>query len=219
MSSLSNSPFLSSKSFLNTIKYLKISFFILLVLGSIFKSLFLLGILKDNFVLKDLLLIAGIAGLAIIYIISSLNKKGVLIIAFNYLIALFLIGSLFFFSGYPGGKTMLYLSMGMIPLLILAISFGKKSENEFEINNLSTFEHPGVALENKENAQILFQTINELTENQKTAFILSKLDGLNNPEIAEIMNVSISSVESFIFRAKASLKEKLSTKFENYRKK
>jgi hypothetical protein len=130
MSSLSNSPFLSSKSFLNTIKYLKISFFILLVLGSIFKSLFLIGIIKDNFVLKDLLLIAGIAGLAIIYIISSLNKKGVLIIAFNYLIALFLIGSLFFFSGYPGGKTMLYLSMGMIPLLILAISFGKKSENE-----------------------------------------------------------------------------------------
>lgn len=97
--------------------------------------------------------------------------------------------------------------------------FGKKAENEFEINNLSTFEHPGVALENKENAQILFQTINELTENQKTAFILSKLDGLNNPEIAEIMNVSISSVESLIFRAKASLKEKLNTKFENYRKK
>jgi hypothetical protein len=130
MSSLFNSPFLASKSFLNTLKYLKICYFILLVLGSIFKSLFLLGILKDNFVLKDLLLIAGIAGLAIIYIISSLNKKGVFIIAFNYLIALFLIGSLFFFSGYPGGKTMLYLSMGMIPLLILAISFGKKSENE-----------------------------------------------------------------------------------------
>ncbi len=97
--------------------------------------------------------------------------------------------------------------------------FGKKSENDFEINNFSNFEHPGIALENKENAQILFQTINELTENQKTAFILSKLDGLNNPEIAEIMNVSISSVESLIFRAKTTLKEKLSTKFENYRKK
>jgi hypothetical protein len=145
MSSLINSPFLSSKSFLNTIKYLKISFFILLVLGSIFKSLFLLGIVKENFVYKDnfenfvfrdLLIIAGNAGLAIIYIISSLNKKGVLIIAFNYLIALFLIGTLFFFSGYPGGKTMLYLSMGIIPLLILAISFGKKSENEITIDEL-----------------------------------------------------------------------------------
>jgi hypothetical protein len=76
------------------------------------------------------MLTIGNTGLAITYIISSVNKKGVFIIAFNYLIALFLIGTLFFFMHYPGGKTMLYLSMGIIPLLILAISFGKKSENE-----------------------------------------------------------------------------------------
>jgi uncharacterized membrane protein len=31
---------------------------------------------------------------------------------------------------YPGGKTMLYLSMGIIPLLISALLFGRKSENE-----------------------------------------------------------------------------------------
>lgn len=97
--------------------------------------------------------------------------------------------------------------------------FGKKSENIKEIERLSNFEHPGIDLVNKENAAILFSTINELTENQKTAFILSKLDGLSNPEISEIMNVSISSVESLIFRAKANLKEKLSNKFKNYRKK
>jgi len=97
--------------------------------------------------------------------------------------------------------------------------FGKKSENESELNNISTFEHPGIALENKENAAILFKVINELTENQKTAFILSKLDGLSNTEISEIMNVSISSVESLVFRAKTTLKEKLRNKFENYRKK
>lgn len=97
--------------------------------------------------------------------------------------------------------------------------FGKKSENKQEINAISTFEHPGIDLVNKENAEILFKVINELTENQKTAFILSKLDGLSNPEISEIMNVSISSVESLVFRAKSTLKEKLSIKFENYRKK
>lgn len=97
--------------------------------------------------------------------------------------------------------------------------FGKKTENEYEIQNISNFEHPGILLENKEKAQILYGVINELSENQKTAFILSKMDGLSNPEIAEIMSVSISSVESLIFRAKASLKEKLSKKFETYRKK
>lgn len=97
--------------------------------------------------------------------------------------------------------------------------FGKKSENEQELNNISTFEHPGIALEKQEEASILFKVINELTENQKTAFILSKLDGLSNPEISEVMNLSISSVESLVFRAKVALKEKLSSKFENYRKK
>jgi RNA polymerase sigma-70 factor (ECF subfamily) len=97
--------------------------------------------------------------------------------------------------------------------------FGKKSRNEFEIQNISNFEHPGILLINKEKSEILFGVINELSENQKTAFILSKIDGLSNPEISEIMSVSISSVESLIFKAKASLKEKLSKKFEDYRKK
>jgi hypothetical protein len=72
----------------------------------------------------------GNAGLSIIYIISSVTKKGVFILAFNYLIALFLIGTLFFFMHYPGGKTMLYLSMGIIPLLIFILLLRKKSENE-----------------------------------------------------------------------------------------
>lgn len=96
--------------------------------------------------------------------------------------------------------------------------FGQKSNNEFEIQNSSNFEHPGILLEQKENSKILFSVINELSENQKTAFILSKLDGMSNPEISEIMQLSISSVESLIFRAKATLKEKLSKKFEYYRK-
>jgi RNA polymerase sigma factor (sigma-70 family) len=97
-------------------------------------------------------------------------------------------------------------------------SFGKgRIENEgFQIGH---FEHPGILLENQENAKILFDVINTLPENQKTAFILSKLDGLSNPEIGAVMDVSISAVESLVFRAKAALREKLAAKFENYRKK
>ena len=96
--------------------------------------------------------------------------------------------------------------------------FGKKSQNEQEYLNKATFEHPGILMENKEEAAILFEVINTLTENQKTAFLLSKLDGLSNPEISEIMQLSISSVESLIFRAKVALQDKLSEKFNNYRK-
>jgi RNA polymerase sigma factor (sigma-70 family) len=97
--------------------------------------------------------------------------------------------------------------------------FGKKSQNEIDYLNASHFEHPGILLENKEKAAVLYGVINELTENQKTAFILSKIDGLSNPEISEIMQLSVSSVESLIFRAKSTLKEKLAIKFEEYRKK
>ena len=97
--------------------------------------------------------------------------------------------------------------------------FGKKSQNEFEISNVSNFEHPGILLENKEKSKLLFEIINELGENQKTAFLLSKVDGLSNPEIAEIMKLSVSSVESLVFRAKSTLKEKISNKFKEYRKK
>jgi RNA polymerase sigma-70 factor (ECF subfamily) len=96
--------------------------------------------------------------------------------------------------------------------------FGQKSENEREYLNTTNFEHPGILMENQEAAAQLFAVINTLTENQKTAFLLSKLDGLSNPEIAEIMELSISAVESLIFRAKATLQEKLAKKFIEYRK-
>ena len=97
--------------------------------------------------------------------------------------------------------------------------FGAKSDTEKEIQNTSNFEHPGVLLEDQENAAILFSAINELNDAQKTAFLLSKLDGLGNAEIAAIMEVSISAVTSHLFRAKKILREKLEKKFENFRKK
>lgn len=97
--------------------------------------------------------------------------------------------------------------------------FGSKSRNEKEYVNVSNFEHPGILLENKEKAAILYAAINELTPNQQTAFILSKIDGLGNVEISEIMQLSISSVESLVFRAKAALQEKLAKKFDEHRKK
>jgi len=97
--------------------------------------------------------------------------------------------------------------------------FGNKSDSEKELQNISHFEHPGIALENQERAAILFKEINKLTENQKTAFLLSKLDGLSNPEIATIMELSISSIESLVFRAKKELNESLGNIFEEYRKK
>lgn len=72
---------------------------------------------------------------------------------------------------------------------------------------LSDFHHPGIELDNKEKAAILFKAIQQLPENQKVAFVLNKVEGLSYQEVAEIMKTSLSAVESLLHRAKTNLKE------------
>lgn len=74
------------------------------------------------------------------------------------------------------------------------------------------FEHPGYLAEEKEKAETLYETIDGLAENQKIAFTLTQIDGHSYIETAEIMGVSISSLESLVFRAKANLKKRLKNK-------
>ena len=71
------------------------------------------------------------------------------------------------------------------------------------------FVHPGVKMENSEDAKLLFRVMDELTENQKTVFILTQIDGLPQQEVADIMKVSRKSVESLLQRAKATMRIKL----------
>lgn len=75
--------------------------------------------------------------------------------------------------------------------------------------------HPGVALENKERSRVLFSAIDRLSENQRTAFLLSKIEGKSYQEIAEIMQTSISSIESLLHRAKSNLKKQLGHYYKN----
>ncbi len=64
-------------------------------------------------------------------------------------------------------------------------------------------------LERSENKMMLKHAINALPENQRIAFILSKYQDLSYKEIAEVMSVSLSSVESLLFRAKSNLQHYL----------
>lgn len=81
------------------------------------------------------------------------------------------------------------------------------------------FEHPGVLMENKENAKNLFKVIDILPENQKTAFILSYIEELPRQEVADIMELSLKAVESLLQRAKAALRKKLDAHYPGRRKK
>jgi RNA polymerase sigma factor (sigma-70 family) len=71
------------------------------------------------------------------------------------------------------------------------------------------FVHPGVLAENKERAAYLFKAIEQLPENQKIAFVLQKVEGLNQRDIASIMEVKEGAVESLLMRAKLNLKKSL----------
>ncbi|MDP5140487.1 MAG: RNA polymerase sigma factor [Spirosomaceae bacterium] len=89
--------------------------------------------------------------------------------------------------------------------------FGKNDEL---LHQSPDFEHPGVVAENKELSQTLFEAISKLPDNQRIAYTLVNVEGLSYVETAEAMDITKSSVESLIFRAKGNLKKLLKTYYE-----
>ena len=77
------------------------------------------------------------------------------------------------------------------------------------------FYHPGVALEDQERAALLYRAIDKLPEKQKTAYILTRIEGLSNPEAARIMTSSVGAVESLQQRAIANLKSELAATYND----
>lgn len=68
---------------------------------------------------------------------------------------------------------------------------------------------PDKIMQEKESMQEVFQALNSLPDNQRVVFTLSKIDGYNNAEIAEIMNTSKIAVESLVSRAKMKVSKEL----------
>lgn len=67
-------------------------------------------------------------------------------------------------------------------------------------------------LEEQEQIKLLHKAIDKLPENQRTALILNKYEELSYKEIADVMGVSLSSVESLLFRTKNNLEKIFNTK-------
>lgn len=67
----------------------------------------------------------------------------------------------------------------------------------------------------KENLKEINYVLNKLPDNQRIAFTLSKMQGYNNHEIAEIMKTSTVAVESLIYRAKKRVEENLKKMLKN----
>ena len=78
------------------------------------------------------------------------------------------------------------------------------------------FFHPGVALDKKEDAAVLFMAMRKLPEKQRTAFLLHKMEGLTNKEIAAVMKTSLLAVESLQVRAKNNLRNHLKEYYKKH---
>jgi RNA polymerase sigma-70 factor (ECF subfamily) len=88
-------------------------------------------------------------------------------------------------------------------------------EKEKTADDSNSTESPQDILENNEKLEIINQAIDKLAKNQKIAFVLYKYEDLSYKEIAEVMKISLSSVESLLFRAKKNLQKTLVNYFKN----
>ena len=78
-----------------------------------------------------------------------------------------------------------------------------------EKEQVPDFHHPGISLDNKERAAVLFKAIEGLPENQKSAYTLHKLEGLSYRDVSEVLNTTVSAVESLMSRANQNLRKQL----------
>lgn len=87
-------------------------------------------------------------------------------------------------------------------------------KNDEQIIDPPDFFHPGVKLENKENAAELFKAMKKLPANQKTAFVLNKIEGLSYADIGDIMELSTTAVDALLQRSRQNLKKHLKIFYE-----
>ena len=79
----------------------------------------------------------------------------------------------------------------------------------------SSSSKPDVITEVSERRQVLQSALASIPRNQRTAFVLSKYDGLSYEEIASTMKTSASAVTSLIHRAKKNLQKRLGKYYES----
>jgi len=68
---------------------------------------------------------------------------------------------------------------------------------------------PDLQAQNADTQQALRSALEALPENQRSAFVLSKIEGLSYQETAETLGITVSACESLIHRARLNLRDRL----------
>ncbi len=73
----------------------------------------------------------------------------------------------------------------------------------------NTNENPEFILEEKQFQEKLDKALNSLPENQRTTFLMNRIDGLKYAEIAQLEDVSVKAIEKRMHLALKNLREKI----------
>jgi RNA polymerase sigma-70 factor (family 1) len=84
-----------------------------------------------------------------------------------------------------------------------------KFERRMSIKEAQMEENPEYIYREEEFKERLEEVVSELPEKQRAVFLLSRIDKMKNKEIAELLDISIKTVEKHLSNSLKSLKEKL----------
>lgn len=74
----------------------------------------------------------------------------------------------------------------------------------------------GEGAEQREMHRMLHKAIQQLPENQRIAFVMTRIDGMSYAEVAQVMNLSESAVDSLTQRARQNLRKYLASFYKDF---
>tara|TARA_Y100001951_G_scaffold88695_1_gene80449 strand:- start:241 stop:519 length:279 start_codon:yes stop_codon:yes gene_type:complete len=78
-----------------------------------------------------------------------------------------------------------------------------------DTSTLRELESPEANLEREDLRRVIYQAIEELPEELKTAFSLREFSGLSYEDITEVMDCPVGTVRSRIFRAREAIDKRI----------
>jgi RNA polymerase sigma-70 factor (ECF subfamily) len=91
-----------------------------------------------------------------------------------------------------------------------------KAGTEHRLRLVGHGEEAGARAERIEAAGVLQQLVGILTPQQRSAFVLREMEGLDTAEVAEVLGCSATTVRNHIFQARKALRRELKARFPEY---
>ncbi len=91
-----------------------------------------------------------------------------------------------------------------------------KAGTEHRLRLVGNGEGAGLLAESQEADGILRKLVGVLTPQQRSAFVLREMEGLDTSEVAEVLGCSATTVRNHIFQARKALRRELKAQFPEY---